>query len=170
MSRFFPHTAYAEEQPLYHTILTVHVLTRAVTAGSIVGAGVFGAKDIYQRLRSRPPPVLPRSQLLLRSAGVGSTVAVGLLSIALVGRMWGREEIEWRDRAWRLLENKGQLETDDWTYGGALVGLGSAALAKGGLAALGWKGVVGAAGTGTVAGTVGYMVWRYGVHKGKFSS
>ena len=171
MSRFFPHPAYAEDQPLYHTILTVHVLTRAVTAGSIVGAGVFGARDIYQRLRSRPPPAVPRAQLLLRSAGVGSAVAVGLLSIGLVGRMWGREEIEWRDRSWRLLENKGQLETDDWTYGGALVGLGAAAvLTKGGLAGLGLKGVVGAAGTGTVAGTVGYMIWRYGVHKGKFPS
>lgn len=170
MSRLFPHPPYAEDQPLYHTILTVHVLTRAVTAGTIIGAGVFFAKDIYQRVRSRPPPALPRAQLLLRSAGVGSTAAVGLLSVALVGRMWGRQEIEWRDRSWRLLENKGQLETDDWTYGGALVGLGgAAALARGGLAGLGLRGSVGAVGAGTVAGTVGYMVWRYGIHKGKFS-
>ena len=28
MSRFFPHTPYAEDQPLGHSILTVHVLTR----------------------------------------------------------------------------------------------------------------------------------------------
>lgn len=37
MSRYFPHTAYAEDQPLSRTILGVHVLTRAHTTGAAVG-------------------------------------------------------------------------------------------------------------------------------------
>ena len=79
-------------------------------------------------------------------------------------QMRGKEEIEWRDRSWRLLENQGQMECDDWTY---------PAMAAGGLAAatrkhvLGWKGVVGGVGAGSVIGMVGYMGWRYGVQGGK---
>jgi len=79
--------------------------------------------------------------------------------------MWGREEIEWKDRSWRLLENKGQVETDDWTYGGMAVGLAATALLK---RPVGWATTVGSIGTGSVAGTLGYMGWRYGIHGGKF--
>ena len=82
-------------------------------------------------------------------------------------RMWGREEIEWRDRSWRLLENEGQLECDDWTYPGMAVGL-AGVLAGGGGRTLGWRGVVGGAGLGGVLGMLGYMGWRYGVKGGKF--
>jgi len=34
--------------------------------------------------------------------------------------------------------------------------------------ALGWRGVVGGAGAGSVLGMLGYMGWRYGVKGGKF--
>lgn len=78
--------------------------------------------------------------------------------------MWGREEIEWQDRSWRLLENKGQLETDDWTYGGMLAGLAATALLR---RPVGWAAALGSVGAGSVAGTLGYMGWRYGVHGGK---
>ena len=44
------------------------------------------------------------------------------MAVALPGRMWGREDIEWRDRSWRLLENKGQKEVDAWGVLGAGVG------------------------------------------------
>ncbi|KAJ0387747.1 hypothetical protein COL922a_001580 [Colletotrichum nupharicola] len=178
MSRYFPHTAYAEDQPLSHTILGVHVLTRGFTTGAIVGLGVVSAGSLYSRLRGAAKSVtttaspsaaaasttlrkgLPR---LLRKTGTASAVGLGLMSLALAGRMQGREDIEWRDRAWRLLENPGQLETDDWTYGGAAAGV----VALGAWRLAGAKGVgglraaAGAAGLGSVAGTVGYMVWRY---------
>jgi hypothetical protein len=93
--------------------------------------------------------------------------------------MWGRETIEWQDRSWRLLENKGQVETDDWTYAG-MAAAGGAALVTtvraGGVplaerpavAAMGWRGTVGAMGLGSVGGMMGYFVWRYGVNGGKF--
>jgi hypothetical protein len=80
--------------------------------------------------------------------------------------MWGRQEIEWQDRSWRLLENKGQVECDDWTYPGMAVGL-AGVLGSGG-AAMGWRGVVGGMGLGSLGGMVGYMWWRYGVKGGKF--
>ncbi|CAH0029296.1 unnamed protein product [Clonostachys rhizophaga] len=66
--------------------------------------------------------------------------------------MYGREEIEWRDRSWRLLENEGQLETDDWTYAGMVAGPAVLAATKG----------------GALGGMLGYMTWRYGINGGKF--
>lgn len=35
------------------------------------------------------------------------------MAVAVPARMWGREEIEWQDRSWRLLENKGQVEWEE---------------------------------------------------------
>jgi len=168
MSRLWPHPPYAEDQPYHHLILTTHVLTRAVQSGSFVGASI-GATTFTLRhfniLKPRPsiiPPTLPTT--VLRSTGLGALFGFTFLCIGLPMQMRGKEEIEWRDRSWRLLENQGQMECDDWTY---------PAMAAGGLAAatrkhvLGWKGVVGGVGAGSVIGMVGYMGWRYGVQGGK---
>jgi len=85
--------------------------------------------------------------------------------VGLPARMWGREDIEWRDRAWRLLENQGQVECDDFTYAGMLVA-GTTHLIRGGT--LGWRGMVGSLGLGSLAGMVGYMGWRYGIKGGNW--
>ena len=168
MSRFFPHTPYGEDQPLHHTILAVHVLTRGATTGAIIGGSVYGTRRLRASwATSQAASPFTRTQLLLRSAGIGTVIGTACLAVALVGRMTGREEIEWKDRSWRLMQNKGQLECDDWSYGGAAAGIGAAAL-SGALKAAGWKAAVGAAGAGSVAGTVGYMAWRYGIKGGKF--
>ncbi|KAI0457929.1 hypothetical protein F5B21DRAFT_56976 [Xylaria acuta] len=167
MSRYFPHPAYAEDQPLARAILTTHVETRAVTTGAIIGAGIVGVREALQRFRKATPSstlTTPRSQLYLRTAGVSTLWTIGIVSVGLVGRMWGREEIEWQDRSWRLLENKGQLETDDWTYGGMAAGLAAAVLFK---RPVGWVATAGSVGAGSVAGMLGYMGWRYGLHGGK---
>jgi len=79
--------------------------------------------------------------------------------------MWRREEIEWKDRSWRLLENKGQVECDDWTYPAMLLGGATAAAKWNGL---GWRGVAAGVGMGSVLGMMGYMGWRHGVKGGKF--
>ncbi|KUJ06749.1 uncharacterized protein LY89DRAFT_692348 [Mollisia scopiformis] len=167
MSRFWPHTPYAEEQPLSHTILWTHVLTRAVTAGSIVGTGV-GISTVLLRnfniIKQRIPPASLASTIV-RSSGTGAVVATGLLCIALPIRMLGREEIEWQDRSWRLIENKGQVECDDWTYPGMTAGAVAFALRG---QCLGWMGAVGSIGLGSVGGMMGYMGWRHGVKGGKF--
>ncbi|KAF6803884.1 hypothetical protein CMUS01_14979 [Colletotrichum musicola] len=185
MSRYFPHPPYAEDQPLSHTILTVHVLGRGYTTGAVVGLGALSVGGLYKRIRgagkstttSTTSPTTATSSALratgvhrvLRSTGTASLIGMGLMGLALAGRMQGREDIEWRDRAWRLLENAGQVETDDWTVGGTVAGLvGLRVWRQAGAAARGVRVVAGAAGVGSVVGTVGYLAWRYGVHKGRF--
>ncbi|KAL7933992.1 hypothetical protein V8C35DRAFT_44753 [Trichoderma chlorosporum] len=168
MSRYFPHTPYAEDQPLSHVILTTHVLTRAVTTGSIIGLVLTSARQSIPSIR-RPGPL---SEKLLLSVTRNTIITTAIVGVGLTGRMWGREPIEWQDRSWRLLENRGQVETDDWTYGGMGVALLATGImgvrGTGGPARLGWRGVAGAAGMGSVGGMIGYMAWRYGVTGGKF--
>ncbi len=81
--------------------------------------------------------------------------------------MWGKEEIEWKDRAWRLLENRGQVEVDTWGAAGMTVG-GAALAATRGVRGKGWKMASGSLGMGGTAGLLGYMVWRHGVNGGKW--
>ncbi|KAH6892330.1 hypothetical protein B0T10DRAFT_559919 [Thelonectria olida] len=161
MSRFFPHTPYAEDQPLAHSILTGHVIARTVTASTLIAGGITTARQLIPFIR--PATALAFAPRLVRSASTGTLVALGLGAFMTLGRMHGREDIEWRDRSWRLLENKGQVETDDWTVAGGVVGA-----AAGVGAGLGWRGAVGGAGLGSVAGMFGYLAWRYGVNGGKF--
>jgi len=171
MSRLFPHTAYAEDQPLSHLILTTHVLTRGLTAGTMLGTLVATARHSIPALRPRAASAAalarPLPAKVLLGASAGSVAGVGLLAVALAARMRGREDVEWRDRAWRLLENEGQLETDDWTYAGMGLAAGTA-LATGKVRAMGWRALVGAMGLGSVGGMVGYMAWRYGLNGGRF--
>ncbi|KAH7361962.1 hypothetical protein B0T11DRAFT_79140 [Plectosphaerella cucumerina] len=187
MSRYlFPVADYAEDQPLAHTILLTHILARSVTTGAVVGLGIFGAREAAARfypLRASIPgaPGLPKGAprpavfpRLVRVAGASAAWTIGFMAVGTVFRMWGREDIEWRDRSWRLMQNAGQLEVDDWTYGGMALGaaLGFTAAGRAGAvgaaATAGWRAMLGAVGLGSVAGTVGYMGWRYGVHGGKF--
>ncbi|KAI0119946.1 hypothetical protein GGR51DRAFT_495649 [Nemania sp. FL0031] len=168
MSRYYPHSAYAEDQPFARTILITHVETRAITTGTIVGTGVFAAREALQKLRKIAPSdtfKASRPQLYLRAAGLGTLGAVAFVSIGLVPRMWGREDIEWQDRSWRLLENKGQVETDDWTYAGIAAGLAATVILK---RPVNWVAAVGYVGAGSTAGMLGYLSWRHGVHRGKF--
>ncbi|MCJ1403736.1 hypothetical protein MMC11_006959 [Xylographa trunciseda] len=180
MSHLFPHTAYAEDQPLVHTILTTHVLFRGFQSGAAIGLLVGSARHSVALLRQRRAPS-PLSVLytparlaflpavITRSTAVGAVVGMALMAVALPGRMWGREEIEWQDRSWRLLENKGQMEVDTWGLMGAGVGAVAGIWGRKGLVERGlWKGIAGGAGVGTMVGVVGYMVWRYGVEGGKW--
>lgn len=173
MSRLFPTAPNAEDQPLSRTILTVHCLTRGATTGAGIGGAMHLARDMYRRATLPDPtsPAVPkpgRPQQLLRATGTGTAVGIALLAAAVLGRMRGREDVEWADRSWRLMGHPGQLECDDFTYGGAVLGVAAAAAAGGVLRGAGWRGLLGAAGGGSVVGTVGYLVWRYGVNGGVF--
>lgn len=149
-----PHPPYAEDQPLSYTILTTHVLYRGFQSGALVG-GLIGLVRSPQPLSTG---ILPsKSTAILRSAGRGSLWGTALLAIALPARMWGRTDIEWRDRAWRLLENQGQISTDYWSGGGAVAGAALAGLRSSGRGALF---VLGASGIGSLVGTGGSMGWR----------
>lgn len=74
MSRLFPHPPYAEDQPLSHTILYTHVLTRGIQAGTLIGAGISVPIYFYSTSRfskTAPQPILPT---LLKSSGRGALV------------------------------------------------------------------------------------------------
>lgn len=86
--------------------------------------------------------------------------------------MRGRDEYEWQDRSWRLLENKGQVEQDWWVLGGGGLGTVVAALAgprsAAGLVKIAqptlWPvaRVIGGAGLGSTAGMMAFFVFRHG--------
>jgi hypothetical protein len=162
MSRFFPHASYAEDQPLSHTILTTHVLYRGFQTGAVLSPLFYGARALLRRRSNAPLPSF------VRFTGRTALITTALMIPGLASRMWGREEIEWKDRSWRLLENEGQMETDDFSLVGTAVGVLVAAARR----PVGGRGgvlrVAGGAGIGNVVGVVAYMGWRYGVNRGKF--
>lgn len=166
MSRFLPHPAYAEDQPLHHTILTAHVLHRGFQAGGVVGLIGGAAQSFLPSQTTTAAGAAGASRVallgptLLRSAGVGSLLGLGLMAVGLPLQMRGREEIEWKDRSWRLLENEGQMAVDDWGVGGAVLGVVVATVRRT-TTGLGVRGLVGSASIGNLMGVVGCMGWRY---------
>jgi hypothetical protein len=156
MSRLFPRADYAEDQAYAHTLLTWHVVSRGFATGAGVGSIIYLVRRFF-----RPSPSLS----LLRASGNGALIGAGLLGLALVGRMRGRGEIEWKDRSYRLLWNKGQREVDDWLLAGAALGA-AGVVARSDLRVLGARGVLGGAGLGSLLGMFGQGGWRYGVRGG----
>ncbi|KAH7054365.1 hypothetical protein B0J12DRAFT_451350 [Macrophomina phaseolina] len=170
MSSIFPHATFAEDQQYARTIVTFHVLLRGFTAGPGLSFIPFSAalfRDIFAR-RQHSAAVLA-ARLLRYSAGgvVAGTVGSG---IALAGLMRGKEEIEWLDRSWRILANKGQVEVDWWSLGGAGLGACAAMVRRGGPLVVGTGArMLGGAGLGSLAGTGGYMLSRYGLGRGRYA-
>ena len=195
MSRFFPQSDFAEDQPSSKTILTTHVLHRGLQSGALIGS-ITGAVRSFrvttapasptesQALKTAALPKistastatrLPTASIqknvtarTLAGAGTGSVVGAALAAIALVGRMYGREDIEWRDRSWRLLQNPGQVEVDDWSVVGTATGALGTSMIKTASTITPWKRIIGGAGLGNLVGVAGYMVWRHGVNRGEF--
>jgi len=155
-THYLPHPPYAEDQPYSHLILTTHILSRGFQTGALFGSLLGTARHLY--IHRTTALLLPS---LLRSSGIGGAVGVGAMAVAVPVRMRGREEIEWQDRSWRLLENRGQVECDVFSAVGAVVGAGV-------VGGAGWRGMVGGAGLGGLLGVVGYMGWRYGVKRGEW--
>src|ERR1700761_7844588 len=125
MTSVIPHAPYAEDQKYPKTILTFHVLRSGAAAGAIVSVPIALGVTFFRGPRTLSN--LNRILFISSSRGLiwgtlGSGVALGL-------RMQGREDIEWNDRSWRLLANKGQVEVDNWILGGAAIGATAAILA-----------------------------------------
>ncbi|KAL9596339.1 MAG: hypothetical protein Q9219_005856 [cf. Caloplaca sp. 3 TL-2023] len=160
----FPHPTYAEDQPWAGTILTIHCLHRGFNAGAILGLVAPFVRSAFQTVLQRPPLVspLPWSARLLSSVAIGSIGGTALLAVGMTGRMWGREEIEWKDRSWRILANKGQNREDDWSLGGIILGtVVTGIMAKRLRITTGispWRAVVGGAAAGSVLGTLGHVL------------
>jgi hypothetical protein len=170
MTSLFPHAGYTEDQRYPKTILTFHVLRAGATAGAIISIPIAAGLTIYRGQRTLP--AFLRQSIL--SSARGTVYGIALSGLALGGRMWNREQIEWQDRSWRLLENKGQVEIDHFILGGAAgAAMIAAGAVKGGRLPPGLEKrigttLLGASGLGTVGGTIGYMGWRYGIKGGKF--
>lgn len=190
MSRPFPKAVYAEDQRYSYTILTTHTLHRGFQTGALFGLLGGAASSVFSARRARAaPPTMPPLQSVssaplasagampltnpvkldriartLRTTGLGGVWGVGLLTVGLGVRMWGREKIEWQDRSWRLLGNEGQVLCDDFSVTGTMVG-GLATLARERGTATLRKGtrVVGGMATGNLVGVLAYMIWRYGI-------
>jgi fermentation-respiration switch protein FrsA (DUF1100 family) len=78
------------------------------------------------------------------------------------GRMRGREDVEWQDRSWRLLENEGEKRTDWWTLGGTSAGAiaGLLAARQGRISVPVGRAFLGGAGVGMNTG-IAYMIYSY---------
>lgn len=154
MSRFFPHPPYAEDQPLSRTILWSHTIYRGFQTGAFLG---LTTHIVCQYIFRRPSS-------LLRLTGNGALISGAFLALVTPMRMWGREEIEWKDRSWRLLENERQMEVDDFSLVGTVLGVGALGVAvrRGKVPSATWREASGSAGAGSLAGTMAYMLYRYG--------
>ena len=169
MASLFSHPPYAEDQPYARSILTFHVLRAGAATGSLISILTATASTLYHQERTLSA-FAPR--LIVHSAR-GIAAGVLLSGLALAGRMRGKEDIEWKDRAWRLIENKGQSQLDFWIVDGGVLGaVATVVAAKRGIipGMAGKMGTLalGGAGVGMTVGTIDYMVWRYGIRGGRF--
>ncbi|KAK6537807.1 hypothetical protein TWF694_010712 [Orbilia ellipsospora] len=161
LNALYPTSDYAEEQPLGHFILTTHVVHRTLPIGAFISSAIpLTSKFIFRRAAAQAHPA---PMLLLRSNSTGFFVS-SIIGLGMTfGRMNGREDIEWKDRSWRLLRNKGQTELDDFSAAGLVLGSVVGAVQRGPLPL--WRGVLGGAGLGTLAGTLVFAAWKLSTSK-----
>lgn len=158
MTSLFPHTPYAEDQPYAHSILYFHVMR--ASAMSFTFLSLFQLPISLVRARWSQTPISTSTLLAntLRTSGRGLLLGTVAGAAMVWGRMRGREEIEWKDRTWRILENKGEVKTDWTALGGAGAGAVVALVAarRGALPANAGNAALGGAGLGMAIG-VPYM-------------
>ncbi|KAF2257114.1 hypothetical protein BU26DRAFT_36317 [Trematosphaeria pertusa] len=163
MTSLFPHAAYEEDQPHAHSILYLHTIRSGAMMGSFLSLITAPVSLLVSRYRHGTAftlkTFLPR---LLTHSGRGLVIGALFGALATAGRMWGREEIEWQDRAWRLQENKPQAGTDFWSLDNAALGAVAAVLVVRRGIIPGGMGLgsvaLGGAGLGMATG-LGYMIY-----------
>ena len=106
---------YPEEQTNSRKIMYLHGVEKGAQTGSLLGLGI-GA--IYGFIKKKPIFLAAT-----KGSGVGIVVGSLLVMPMIAGRMHGRSEIEWQDRAWRLQRNQGQLRADYSSNIGGLLGV-----------------------------------------------
>ncbi|KAK4946792.1 hypothetical protein LTR10_014294 [Elasticomyces elasticus] len=112
----------------------------------------FSTTTSQLRLPSNAQSTTAASAKILRSTGVGSVVGLSAMAIMLPMMMRGKEEIEWQDRSYRLLHNKGQVAVDTWSLIGMTTAIGIGAFRDGSVMKQGWKVVAGRLGAGSLIG------------------
>ncbi|KAK6355341.1 hypothetical protein TWF696_004450 [Orbilia brochopaga] len=157
----YPTSDYPEDQKLPHVILTTHVVHRGIPIGAVVSSIIpLTSRYILRRPTAK---ALPLSTLLIRSNSTGLLVTSGLMVGMTLGRMAGRDLIEWQDRSWRLLRNEGQNQLDDFSAAGGVTGAVVGLASRGGLPL--WRGVLGGFGLGALAGTAAFAAYKASASK-----
>jgi hypothetical protein len=159
MTSLFPHAQYAEDQPYARSILYLHVMRASAMSFSFLSLVHFPISIIAARFRKTPADYNMILSRTLKTAGRGLILGTAAGAVMTWGRMRGREEIEWKDRSWRVLENDGEVKTDWVTLGAAGGGAVGALLAarKGTLPLNMGNAVLGGAGVGFASG-VPFMI------------
>lgn len=159
MTSLFPHPPYAEDQPYARSILYAHVMRASAMSFSFLSLFQLPASLISSRYRKQPINYSTLFARTLRTSGRGLVFGTVAGAAMTCGRMRGKEEIEWQDRSWRILENAGEVKTDWVTLGGAGVGAvaGVVAARRGAVPATVSNAALGGAGAGFAAG-VPYMI------------
>lgn len=162
MTDRFPHTQYAEDQPNAHAILYLHVMRASAMSFTFISALRYPVSLIRNTRRQVP---LSRHTIVANTIkSSGRALVIGSVAGAVMtwGRMRGKEEIEWQDRAWRIQENKGEVRTDWETFG--LAGLSAVAawgaVRKGAIPISAGNAILGGAGLGMATG-VPYMMGTF---------
>jgi hypothetical protein len=100
---------------LSHVILYGHGLLKGIQTGSILG--VLSGSLLFLK-RSK----LPLFSYVKRYARGGQIVCGSLVPLSIYFKMKDKENIEWQDRAWRLVNNNNQNGVDNACIVGALLG------------------------------------------------
>ena len=112
MTSLFPHPAHAEDQSYARTILYLHVVRASAMSFSFISIFRFPISLAAARYRKTPVDYHTIVARTLKTSGYGLVLGTAAGVAMTWGRMRGREEIEWKDRSWGLLENKGETKTD----------------------------------------------------------
>jgi hypothetical protein len=125
MDALFRQAPYAEDQTDAHSILYLHVVRASTMSFAFISLLRFPISIVRARYSKIPVMMSALTSKILRSSGRAGALGAAVGALATWGRMRGREEIEWQDRAWRIIGNKGENQTDWATMGG--VGAGAVA-------------------------------------------
>ncbi|USP80672.1 hypothetical protein yc1106_07946 [Curvularia clavata] len=157
-----PHPAHAEDQPYARIILYLHVMRASAMSFSFFSLAQFPASLIAARYNKRPIDYNVILARTLKTASRGLLLGTAAGAIMTWGRMRGREEIEWKDRSWRILENDGEVQTDWISAGSAGAGAIAALMAvrRGRISMPVSGAVLGGTGVGMAVG-VPYMIGTY---------
>jgi hypothetical protein len=125
MDSLFPQALYAEDQPNAKAILYMHVMRASAMSFTFFSLARIPITLVRSRFRRVPVDMSTLFTRTLQSSGRAFVLGSAAGAATTWGRMRGKTEIEWQDRSWRILGNRGEVQTDWATVGG----MGAAAVA-----------------------------------------
>jgi hypothetical protein len=122
MDSLFRQAPYAEDQTNAHSILYLHVIRASTMSFAFISLFQFPISLVRARYTKATINMSALAARTLQSSGRAGALGVAVGVLATWGRMRGKEVIEWQDRAWRILGNRGENQTDWVTMGGVSAG------------------------------------------------